>query len=270
MAKDKKKGGGEEEECGESAPLWIISFADLVVLLMSFFVILSCGNTREVEFDPEYAKILAAIKQAFGYVPEAGSTDPIDLAILNGVVKLQKKRGTGIRGESEVSIPGARGRSDMVTTIRDGTKTVMGTKVMFDRDSTDIKPQALPALRDIARKIAGHMNVFVVKGHTSKDEEYRLRGSAQDISYTRAQAVASRLVAMGIAKEALRVQACRDYEPIKQGAYSETAWSANRRVEIQATEALISEFQGTRAEISGHPSAVNQPHSTRQTPAGHF
>ena len=37
MAKRKKA----EEPAGESAPMWIVSFADLVTLLMSFFVILS-------------------------------------------------------------------------------------------------------------------------------------------------------------------------------------------------------------------------------------
>ena len=43
MAKHQKK--QEEEGGGESAPLWIISFADMISLLMAFFVMLSTFST---------------------------------------------------------------------------------------------------------------------------------------------------------------------------------------------------------------------------------
>jgi flagellar motor protein MotB len=56
MSSEEKK-AVEEEGGGESAPLWIISFADMISLLMAFFVMLSSFN----EFDKVEKKKLEAI-----------------------------------------------------------------------------------------------------------------------------------------------------------------------------------------------------------------
>jgi chemotaxis protein MotB len=55
-----KKKAQEEEGGGESAPLWIISFADMISLLMAFFVMLSSFN----EFDKKEKKKLDAVVSA--------------------------------------------------------------------------------------------------------------------------------------------------------------------------------------------------------------
>lgn len=59
MSKHEKK-VQEEEGGGESAPLWIISFADMISLLMAFFVMLSTFNS----FDNQEKKKLDATIQA--------------------------------------------------------------------------------------------------------------------------------------------------------------------------------------------------------------
>lgn len=60
MSKHEEKKVQEEEGGGESAPLWIISFADMISLLMAFFVMLSTFNS----FDNQEKKKLDAAIQA--------------------------------------------------------------------------------------------------------------------------------------------------------------------------------------------------------------
>jgi len=131
-----------------------------------------------------------------------------------------------------------------VASIRPGTQTTIGGVITFGQSGTELSEDAVSAVRQIAEKIRGHMVVFMVKGHTSRDEEYALRDSKRDLSYERAEAVVRKLVEMGVSREGLRTQACRDYEPIREGAYSEQTRGANRRVEVIATEALVCEYRG--------------------------
>ncbi len=262
MAEKKKK--HEEESSGESAPIWVVSFADLVTLMMSFFVILAAGNPKDVVYDPEFAEIVAAIKKAFKYLPPADSKDPVDLIILRQLSKLKKNKGedghTGKPGESHRKIEGMSGRNEMVTTIRTGTQTTIGSVIPFARNSSKLYPDSIPILENIAKQIKGHTNVFVVKGHTSRDEEYALRNTGRDLAYERAKAVVNELVKLGVPRQALRVQSCRDFEPLKQGAYTEVSRAANRRVEVIATEALISEYQGEYNNEKPTPKVlVNSP-----------
>jgi len=49
----------QEEESGESAPLWIVSFADMISLLMAFFVML----TTFASFGPKESEVIRGIQK---------------------------------------------------------------------------------------------------------------------------------------------------------------------------------------------------------------
>lgn len=247
MAHKKKQ---HQEVHGEG---WIVSFADLMCLMMSFFVIMSAGNPKDVKMDPEFAEIVAAIKQAFHYLPPSDSTDPVDVQILLNQLKSQKGRGgAGKRGDAHDHSEGAVGKYDQVSTVRMGSQITMGGYIRFARGSSDLRPESVRVLQQIAEKVRGHTNIFVIKGHTSRDEEHELADSGRDLAYERAVRVVEQLVQLGLSREALRVQSCRAYEPVKEAAYSDEEIAVNRRVEIIATESLIHEFRGDAPKLEAY------------------
>src|SRR5947208_9525628 len=75
----------KQEEC-EECPEWIFTFADLVMLMMGFFVIL--WVLKPAPGDPAKPQqelpieVLAAIREAFGHVPDPQSKDPVDAYII--------------------------------------------------------------------------------------------------------------------------------------------------------------------------------------------
>lgn len=249
-----------EEEHSEG---WIVSFADLMTLMMSFFVIMAAGNPQDAKIDPEFKEIIAAVKQAFNYLPPAESTDPVDLQILMNQLKSQKgKGGAGKKGDAYQDNEGAVGRHDQVQTIRMGTQTTVGTQIPFDYVSTSLGDEAAQMLVQVARQMKGHTNIFVVKGHTSADEEHSLGDSGRDLAYERACIVKGKLEALGLSPTSLRVQSCRDYEPLKQGAYTDAEQSTNRRAEIVATESLVSEVRGQPAKAERKPAKAPSTQTT--------
>jgi flagellar motor protein MotB len=66
MAEHKKKQKPPEEEGGEGAPLWIISFADMMSLLMAFFVMLSTFSNFGPSAQKELKGVLNAALAPYG------------------------------------------------------------------------------------------------------------------------------------------------------------------------------------------------------------
>src|SRR5450432_3811794 len=112
-------------EC-EECPEWIFTFADLVMLMMGFFVILwvlkpnanpkaSASNGS----DAEWLKAAASIREAFGYVPNPNSKDPVDMQMmLRKLQVIKTPSGPGDGGKTLVRPDGAVGTDAEVTTIR--------------------------------------------------------------------------------------------------------------------------------------------------------
>ena len=64
MARNEKP--PQQEEAGEGAPLWIISFADMMSLLMAFFVMLSSFSTMDDKGTKELKQIIKTTLAPYG------------------------------------------------------------------------------------------------------------------------------------------------------------------------------------------------------------
>jgi chemotaxis protein MotB len=69
--------GGGDHGGGHCPPPWIITFADMVTLLMAFFVIMLQSSKPDV---PKFNAFAAALQQTFGIVPDASGGN----GIMNG------------------------------------------------------------------------------------------------------------------------------------------------------------------------------------------
>ena len=97
----------KEKEC-EECPEWIFTFADLVMLMMGFFVILWVlkppeGKSGSAEANEEWLNVVAKIREAFDYLPDPKSNDPVDqLMLLQKLDQMKPLKGPGDGGRTRL------------------------------------------------------------------------------------------------------------------------------------------------------------------------
>ncbi|MGD1276386.1 MAG: OmpA family protein [Tepidisphaeraceae bacterium] len=256
----------KKKECHcEECPEWIFTFADLVMLMMGFFVILwvlkpAPGKKGEGTANEDWVRVAAAIREAFGYIPNPNSRDPVDVQmILNGLSK-SRMNGPGNGGKILLQPKGAEGSDPEVTSIRPSNQATEGGKMLFDRGSFALTDQTKQELDAVAEVIRGHRNIVLVKGHTSLDDlpDNATAQQKMDLSLRRAQAAADYLTEKEVDPRILRVEGCSTFEPLTQRQYTPDAQRMNRRVDVEATATLLEELQAAPAPSSA-PTTTHSP-----------
>ena len=142
----------KKEEC-EECPEWIFTFADLVMLMMGFFVILwvlkppaGKQGAGEAAAASHWIEVEAAIRGAFGHVPDPQSKDPVDIEMLYHKLQRINLNNPGDGGKQNRMEKLPEGQSDDVTTIRVGKYATEGTKLTFPVGDATLSADAKDAL----------------------------------------------------------------------------------------------------------------------------
>jgi chemotaxis protein MotB len=235
-----------EKKVPMGAPDWMVTYGDMMTLLLCFFVILL--SMSEVKKDQKFQEVMDSIRAAFGYdgtigvVPVLATSKNSLVEQLNKVVLPQRIQK---RGDSDEE--GIEGRVFRVTDVREGVHLEVGGRISFERFEAVLKPDAERLISQVASKVVGHNTIIKVRGHATleplpPDSPYR---DAMDLSLARSRSVADALERFGIRKERLRITGAGSSEPLLAQAYTESRRVLNRRVEIIVTEAIVQDYSGS-------------------------
>lgn len=232
--------------CEEGAPMWMVTYGDMMTLLMCFFVLLF--SFSEIKRDSKYMQVIDAIKQRFGYTGTPGKVPVEDPPLASMIKQMEEMVKTQkVPTHSNTDDEGVTGKNTSVKRIREGLQFTVGGWVTFDPGEVSLKERAKQEIAKIAKLTKGHNNKIDIRGHAAGVDMVSA-GSADadlwDLSYRRAKSAKDFLVnEQGIREERIRVTACGDKEPLVKKVYKAQEAGGNRRVEIIVTEALVKEFQ---------------------------
>jgi chemotaxis protein MotB len=227
------------------APEWVVTYGDMMSLLLTFFVLLV--SMSSVQQDEKFEQALKSIREAFGYVGGIGTVPTTNSPALSLIQQLETIRiPERIKNRGDAENPGVEGRDTRITKVREGIEIAIGGQVTFDRFSAELKPEAKALLEELAVKLRGHTTKIDIRGHTTNeplpaDSPF---GDLDDLAHCRAKAVAAELERAGVERERLRLTAVGSREPLVRQAYTEERRSLNRRVEIIVNESTTGQYEG--------------------------
>lgn len=219
----------EEHEHEEG---WIVSFADNVLLMMGFFVILlamnmgpkgssdgAAGDTAE----DRMADVAIAVREAFNNPVSMMSLAPEDQPLIRRLrSKMQSGTGPG----------GTDGQDEESETVRPSDWSGDGSFVHFGEREAILTESARVSLAEISQRIVGTRWMVEVRGHSSAWETWRDTKKSRDLAYDRAWAVASELVRNGVKWEQIRLSSSGSSAPVIARARTSDEAQTNQRAEI--------------------------------------
>lgn len=270
MSKRRHKGGHEEEH--ENHERWLITYADMITLLMALFMVLfsiSSVNTSKYNQlqkslqDAFSGKILSGGKQVMnsgssGKTPDPTATpaiEPIKPQIGEKSTASQKakddKEFKRIKAELD-AYARKHGLSKQLLTViakRGLVVRLLTDRVVFDPGQAALKPAAVPVLTGVAHALnINKTHPIMVEGHT---DNVPISGSQfpsnWELSTARASVVVRFLIHTGIDKFRLGAAGYANLYPVASNS-TDIGRSKNRRVEI----VLLRKDQSITPDIPGN------------------
>jgi len=226
-ARGKRKKGDDNEP---GVPAWVVTYGDMMSLLLTFFVLLLSFSTISEE---AFNRAMMSLQGAFGVLPQFTH-------IINPVARPQRKVPREIEGlareiQRQAQVDGREQDVEVKYDKDGGLKIVLPNKVLFDSAKADLKAGCFEVLQGVGELLADlDTAVIEVRGHT---DDRPLRGSSLfrdnwDLSFSRADAVVRYLgESAKVAMNRFEIIACGPSQPIATNATPE-GQAKNRRVEI--------------------------------------
>lgn len=254
----RRRHGGGEEHVGGGMERWLLTYADMITLLLALFIVLyAMSSVSELKL----AALRGSLSGAFtGKVPDGGesildsgaspsrieldttsdrSIDPIEAPGAREAAELARLAAANRqlhKLQADIArTASSRGLSDSVETTVDERGlviSILSDRILFDVGSADLRPGAGALLGPIAQLLRAQPNPLRVEGHTDSEPIHTARyRSNWELSTARAITVVHYLLRHGIASQRLSAAGYGAEHPVAPNATA-AGRARNRRIEI--------------------------------------
>ncbi|RJP61234.1 MAG: hypothetical protein C4541_02545 [Candidatus Auribacter fodinae] len=235
-----------EDSAGPGAPAWMVTYGDMMTLLLCFFVLLlSFSSTEQAAFQ----KAMGSLKGALGILISPNMSIHIQDVTTAEVVPKNEPSNLKEQADQDESVEesylmmlaqeiqtsaeksGIGGTMDIVK-VFNALRIRLPAEVLFEEAKLDLSPMSASVLGSIIDMLSDIPYNIQIEGHTDNvpifSEQY---DSNWELSGARAVTVLHYFVKKGISPERLSAVACGEFKPIASNDTNEGR-ERNRRVEL--------------------------------------
>jgi chemotaxis protein MotB len=204
-----------EEDAPPGVPEWVVTYGDMMSLLLTFFIMLV--SMSELKDEGKNRAALNSYKEVFGPmdgtsgVPGRTFNSRSDYEHMSS--KSENKK-TGLE-KGSIDSAGGGGPEQSVETVNHGEIVTVGGSLEFDQFSTELGDDSVSNLNRILEAIKRVPNRVIVRGHSFAEPVRRKPQfrDQHDLSFARASSVAKYLIENDINPNRILVSAAGDAEP---------------------------------------------------------
>lgn len=237
---------GEEEIASNDSHRWLVTYADMITLLMVFFVVMYALSSRIS--NQNFTKLTHSLHESLNTKKQQGIDIFAQEPTQSKTLQMQQAQ-----QRIKQAIAKFTGRSQVRVDLEPrGLVISLYDTAFFKSDSTSINPAMAQALMKIASQIATMSNAISIEGHTDNSPTGSAYTSNWDLAAQRAVRVLEFLVNKGhIKPQRLSATTFAQYRPLFPNDTAEHR-ALNRRVDI-----VISD-KGPQPAITPTPTPLNQ------------
>jgi len=241
-----------EEEASAGIPEWVVTFGDMMSLLLTFFVMLL--SFSEMKQEEKFQAMVDSFHQQFGFSTSdaslaPGRSRPRSAKMARAMAMGRARRFDTHQGGDKVNA--TAGDYPQVRIIRPGSMTAVGTVITFPEGSTELRKEHRRDLKKYALDVGGKPQKIEIRGHTSlRPLDPKKDGHDNwELAYLRCHNVMKYLTEQGIDPKRIRLAVAGPNEPIHVG--TDTAQlKRNPRVEVHMLDEVVEDLVGTPGEPS--------------------
>lgn len=205
-----------EEDPPPGVPEWVVTYGDMMSLLLTFFIMLV--SMSQLKDEGRVRLALNAMQEVFGpdEIFDSGAPGPSQAKpSAMGELNSQGSASKSTTGKASKESPGRGGPNEPVDRIREGKQVTIGGPAMFARFSADVGPELKDVLNTLVSVAHNSTKLLAIRGHASP--EPLPAGAAYEdhhaLAFGRAEKVAAYLVSQGVDPRRLVTSSAGASEP---------------------------------------------------------
>jgi chemotaxis protein MotB len=236
----------EHEEVQEGAPAWMVTFADMVTLLLTFFVLLlSFANTDTEKFK----EMLGSLKDAFGskqeYVGhfEAGRQEIIERPP-DIIESKAREKLIFFQELKKVVAKKIKSGATELEMQKDGIRLRIKGQALFKTGSAELSPDIFGIFEDIKKLLDKYQYMLIVEGHTDNIPiKSPIYPSNWELSAARAISVIRHFMeTLHVSPNRLQAVGYAATRPLVNNSTAENR-AKNRRVEFKFEQPILKKYK---------------------------